>query len=186
MRRWPLAWSVVYGLRAAVFGLLLGEVLVPDTSLYVDGRAWWSSPFLAAFGVLGGLTAVQLVAVGGASLVGWIVGTASRWWWGLAVFLSPPGWYLIQAGADGVGSAGAGFAARLLERRRSGLVASIAVAALHLEAGLVCACIALVGGDRRTRMAVSIAAGAGACVGQWHLQVRYFLPGLVYCAVVAR
>lgn len=176
----PITWGILYGLRAFLFIHFLGERLTPDTRLYSEGRAAWSSPVCAMAGYLAGYVGVVVVGVVGAAWLGWLVARNSRNM--VATFLlgiSPPGWYTIQPSADAAGSASAVWACSRPWRYRY----LVLVAAFHLEAALVLLGCRIVG--RFTSLRLDFAAigmGVVACLGQWHIQVRYLLPGAALLA----
>jgi len=173
--------ALAYSLRAGIFVYGFHEVLVPDTREFSSCSAGWSSPSAAATGCIAGYPGLQVYGVVGAAILGFAVG-----WYGCSLLraavlaLSPPGWYAIQAATDAFG-AGVGVVA-YHKRRAVALGLYIAVGLLHLES-LLCYLPALAL-RRYTRLpewivACSVViAGVGACIAQWHIQVRYLLPGV--------
>jgi hypothetical protein len=173
----PLAWALSYAVRSLVTIVLLHGRLVPDSAEYAAGRAWWSSPLTALAGHLAGMRGVETVAVAASGALGYLVAArAPRQRWSVALFLFPGSWFAGFPGADALG------AATLVAVYRSSRQLGVAAAA-HLVAGLVGLCVVLAArvSDRHLG-AVAVLAGLGACVGQWHWQTRYLLPG---AAIVA-
>lgn len=174
-------WGILYAFRAFFFIHFLGERLTPDTRLYSEGRAAWSSPALALSGAIAGYTGVCLVGIAGSFALGWIVARNSR---GilppLAVALCPPGWYTIQPSADAAGAAASVWSCtRPWRNYYVGIVA-----AFHLEAALVILGARFVW--RYCSLRLDIAAIGMGALAQWHptfhFQVRYFLPGIALLA----
>lgn len=184
MNRRGIIWGSLYGARAFFFIAFLGEKLSPDSYLYGRGRAAWSSPALALSGYLGGYPGVCMAGILGAAWLGYVVGRNSPYVFGPAILaLSPPGWYTIQPSADACGAASV---VALRDRKGTILIVGM-VAFFHLEAALCVAAARIVGSRIPIRMdALVFGMGAVACLGQWHMQVRYFLPGLALLALSAR
>lgn len=173
-------WGTIFSLRAVPMVFIVGESLTPDTSEYARGAASWSSPVGALAGYTFGLTGVRVFGVIGAVLLGALVGGYSRRWWMPAlVFLSPPGWYAMQASADAAGSMAMGVAIRSRDSW-----AWIPVCAFHLEAGLCCGLAFLVRRMGFQVRYIGLVGGLIACIAEYHFQVRYFLPGVVGWAVI--
>jgi hypothetical protein len=180
--RASLTSGLLYGTRAAVAVLLLHERLVPDTTLYSNGQAWWSSPITAASGAAGGYSGVASIGILGATLLGLLLGYRCGLRRSLLVFVSPCGWYTMQAGADAVGACGT----TLARKARHTMTAIVATSLLHLVAGLTLVFVLVgqhYGPARIPRWGWAIGAGAVACLGETHFQARYFLPGLCYAMV---
>lgn len=180
-RKWGIIWGLTFGIRASVAIFWLGEKLIPDTYEYSHGQAWWSSPLGAGVGYLYGLRGLQFFGVISAIALGVLLGISSRvsWWPGL-IFLSPPGWYSMQPGVDSGGAFAAGLANR---STRNHLALGIAVSTVHLEAGLVYLFSSVVKTWRPAWNYSGLVGGVGACIGEYHFQARYFLPGLVMLVV---
>lgn len=176
----PNVWGILYALRAAIYIYVVGGRLTPDSGLYAQGKAAWSSPVAALAGSIAGYQGVCLVGIAGAFALGSIVARNSR---GIlaptALALSPPGWYAMEPSADAAGAAGATWAVSR-PWRYSYLVL---VASLHLEAALVILGSRIVGRYIPLRLDfVATGMGALACLAQWHIQVRYLLPGVALIA----
>lgn len=177
------AIAAAYAGRAALFILLFREHLTPDTAEYSSGHstiAWISSPITSLAGLVAGYQGVCVVGIVGAAALGWIVASYSHSVYRpLFLAASPPGWYTIQPSADAMGAASACVAWRHSDRR----LLVFMVGLFHLEAALA------IVGARIVRRYVPIrgdllviAAGGVACLIQWHIQVRYLLPGLAILA----
>lgn len=180
----PTSWAVAYGARAIVFVVLWHAHLVPDTNDFSHGRSWWSSPLSAAAGSIAGRAGVETVAVVACVALGAAVAFYSRRLsdhpgrWTTALFASPPAFFAFVASADAAGAAGCLYT---VVTRRWWLLP--AVAALHLEAACVgglCLLCSRLGVGRMG--AVGVVGGVIACLGQWNLQTRYFLPGAALVA----
>lgn len=182
MRRGACIWGLIFGTRAALAIFFLGERLIPDTSEYAHGRAWWSSPLGAIVGSFTGMMGLRIFGVVTAIGVGVLVGAFSkRWWIPGAIFLSPPGWYTMQPAVDSGGAIAAGLANR--SKSRHYLAMGIAVSSVHLAAGLVYLFSAMVKNVRPAWNWAGCVGGIGACLGEYHFQARYFLPGVVMLVV---
>lgn len=167
--------AALFGLRAGIFIYVFGERLTPDTYRYAHASGWWrwSSPLCAFAGYAYGINGVRIVGLFGAMAVGWICGNLpiSRI---LIVGILPPGWYTIQAAADAIGAALAGWSD--LKWRRIPIVYLG-----HLQAALTCGFVRIT--HRWIGDFAFFAAGAISCLSQWHFQMRYFLPGVVLWAL---
>lgn len=176
----PLLWGSLYGIRAAIYIYIVGGYLTPDTGLYARGNAAWSSPITALSGGIAGLQGVRMAGIAGAFALGSIVARNSR---GLlvptALALSPPGWYAMEPSADASGATASAWAVGR-PWRYSYLVL---VASFHLEAALVILGARIVWRYCSLRVDfVATGMGAIACLAQWHIQIRYLLPGLALLA----
>lgn len=84
----------------------------------------------------------------------------------------------MQAAVDAVG-AGVGLAAVKSQRANTTALLVALTLLCHLESGL---CVLLVVAARsvgiRRDGRVALLGGVVACLGQWHVQARYLLPGL--------
>jgi len=160
-----------------------GEALYPDTFEYANGSAYWSSPILALSGYTGGLQAVRIIGLFGTVLLATIFGitTYGKKRMGLrllALYLLPPGWYTMQPAADALG---AGLSLATLKTTRRNIILPLLglVFSAHLVAGLITVLVLVLRriGNRHDG-AAGLVGGIAACLGEDHLQVRYFLPGL--------
>jgi hypothetical protein len=153
--------------------------LTPDTKEYAHGQAAWSSLFGAAAGYLYGGIGIQALGIFGATLLGVMLGYSSNHSWtpGL-LFVSPPGWYTVQASVDALGAAVAIIAYRQGHNRRERLSYLPVVASAHSVAALGFLLVTLAHDRRRIRLATAFFAGGVACALMVHFQVRYFLTPL--------
>jgi len=171
--------ALLFGIRAAFFVYLIGEILVPDTSEYARGSACWSSPIGCGVGSLFGLQGIRIYGVIGALAFGALLGLATNLRRRiLGVYVLPPGWYTIQASVDAAGAAIA-FLALRSTRPRTTLALLVLTLCAHLVAFLVCLFVVVCRrfGIRHDGTCALIG-GVLACLGEWHLQARYLLPGL--------
>jgi hypothetical protein len=177
--RSSVVWGIFFALRAWLFVFGLNEVLRPDSFEYAKGAAAWSSLLGAGVGSIFGMTGMRLLGVISAGGLGVVLGASSRRWWipGL-VFLSPPGWYTIQASVDAAGALMAVVVWQIAGSRRERLWALPAVAACHSVAALGFGIVAAVDGGRRKRVVAVVLAGGVACLLMVHLQSRYWLAPL--------
>lgn len=177
------AVAVAYAGRAALFIFLFRERLTPDTGEYASGHsaiAWISSPITSFAGLVAGYTGICVVGIVGAAALGWIVASYSHSVYRpLFLAASPPGWYTIQPSADAIGAASACISWRNPDRRLLVLLVGLC----HLEAALAIVGARIVRRYVRIRGdLLVIAAGGMACLIQWHIQIRYLLPGLAILA----
>lgn len=84
----------------------------------------------------------------------------------------------MQASADAAGAAAAAASGKLRL-----VSAFILTSFFHLEAGLVVLGSGLLGRFGIRWRGIPLVMGAIACLAQWHLQVRYLLPGAAMLAV---
>lgn len=182
----PALAATLFGSRTVVFIYVLHARLVPDTAEYASGSAAWSSPLASLAGRIAGSAGVDVFAIVSSAVLGYLVcrwsgrGAGRRTF---ALYALPPSWATAFPGADAAGAAAAPVAAR-----RPALL--LLVAACHLEAAFVVALFRLArrlgGRGRGTDVAVCGASGLMACFGPtlltgrlgFHLQTRYWLPGL--------
>jgi len=173
--RRALAVVAVAGVSAG--SIFAGGRLVPDTASYAVGGSSWSSPLLAGAGLVGGIVAVRAVAAASALALAFVVSRAG-WGWPFVLLVLPAGWSMLVAGADAAGAV----ASTSIVGRRARWIPLVAL--VHLEAALVLVAVTVAARvGVRWSAGAALAAGAGACVGQWHMQARYFLPGLAILAV---
>jgi len=170
VRRFIVAFC--FGLRAFLLVYFAGQRLVPDTSLYARGAACWSSPVACTVGDTFGTAGLSVLGVASATALGYVIGNRS---WKLIAFvgLLPWGWYASEPAADGIGA---------LAAAASGFTLWTVpfVALFHLQAALV---VGFVWTFKRWVPVryLGLAAGIVSCLRQWHVQVRYLLPGaLIY------
>lgn len=184
---WRAFGGVAFGVRTLLFLLIFHESLTPDSSLYARGRACWSSPVAAAVGSVAGWTGLAVLSFLGSVALGAVLGGRVRRLGALAaLWAAPPSWYTVQAAADSAGGAAVGLGYRESSSLLREVASCAVVAGFHLVAGLACGYCCLL---RRVAPVwysrfPSLALGSGviACLGQWHLQVRYFLPGMIVWA----
>lgn len=125
------------------------------------------------------MTGIKVLGILGATTLGALLGRWSRHWILPAViFLSPPGWYTIQASVDAMGAASVLAAYRLGRTRKDRYWAIAPVSAVHLVAGLGLLFVTTLDGGWRRRLLATLLAGIFACSLMAHVQVRYFLPAL--------
>jgi hypothetical protein len=178
-----LAVTTLFAARAAYLIFDRREVLYPDTFLFASGRAAWSSPCGAFAGFLFGMPGLRVFGLLGTTALAlcfaWhVYGTKRRNLRVMALYVLPPGWYTMQAAAD-AGGAAASLAATKTRQGYAQAALLALTALIHLEAALVLLCVLVARrlGFRRDGR-VALAAGTLACLAQWHVQVRYLLPGL--------
>lgn len=152
--------------------------LVPDSQEYASGKAWWSSSAAALAGLLGGWTGVCVLALLATTSLGFVLGLRAGMVRSGLIFCVPPSWYTVEPSAESIGALAA------ILSLGAGPLSVIVVSGAHLVAGLSVAAIRL--GRKLTNVPMgllALATGTMACLGEWHLQVRYFLPGLCVWAV---
>jgi hypothetical protein len=177
----PWFGITLFSARAIPAIFLLKDHLTPDSYEFAHGAASWSSPLAALFGHFWGYLGIEIFGTLGAIFLGLLSGSYS-WRFSLLLFLSPPGWYAMQASADAAGAAAAGIASD----RNFRMVYTLPIAAFHLEAGLVYLFCALASKIRITWPCVAIIGGVFACIAQHHWQTRYLLPGVLIWAARSR
>jgi len=181
-QRRPVAFAILYGIRAGIFIWHFHEKLTPDTAEFAHGLASWSSLVAATAGKIAGVEGVRVFGLIGAISLGWLLGKYTRGFVPLIIFLLPPGWYSIQASADAAGAA----AGLLAIRARGPKIERVAaVSAFHAAGGLVFAASAIFCGRGKWGRFAPILASGLCCLLMVHFQMRYFLPGIVIYAAIA-
>ena len=184
--KWELFFAGIFGLRAGLAIYFLGEKLTPDSAEFSHGKGGWSSLLAAGMGSIGGSTAVKIWGITGAIALGFIAGKWGKKA-GFLIFFLPPGLYTMQPSADAWGAASVGLLYTKL-RRNPTVREAIPIASFHLESYLVvCFSRVLERCGIRSRY-IGLVGGGIACIGEWHFQARYFLPGLVIacCPILPR
>lgn len=175
-----LTVAIVYMIAAAVGIFGYDGRLIPDTQLYAesDRIARRSSPFMATVGLLFGYLGVQITALVFAGILGAVMTHYVNTRWAIALAVLPCGWAIGLAGADSMGTVGA-----VLAMVNPWFLPLAGV--FHVQAALVaglCFWYRASGGSFRYVPLLALSGSLICCLYQWHLQTRYFMPGVAIAA----
>lgn len=174
--------GLMWGIRSSLAVWFFNERLVPDTAEFSAGHACWSSPVACASGFVAGHAGVSVVSCLGSFALGFLLlACGGSWFRALLVWVSPVGWYSISDGMDASGSAGVVY---VVHKGWKSSWAFCFLALLHLQSALVYGFVVVCRRFGISARVDYLAIGAGliSMLGEWHVQIRYLLPGLALWA----